>query len=82
MESKSADRNIPKNKLNIVVPGNVKRMCMLVEVAIWLDRNVIKEETEKILIKKTFRVDIQRMWLIKTNVTSNNIGNWNHLKII
>ena len=41
------DRTIPNNKLDIIIRNNEKRTCMLIDVAISGDRNVIKKEAEK-----------------------------------
>ena len=43
------DRTIPNNKPDIIIRDNEKRTCMLIDVAISGDRNVIKKEAEKIL---------------------------------
>jgi hypothetical protein len=43
------DRTIPNNKRDIISRDNEKGTCMLIDVAISGDRNVIKKETEKIL---------------------------------
>jgi hypothetical protein len=40
-------RIIPDNKLDIIICGNEKGTCMLIDVAISEDRNVIKKEAEK-----------------------------------
>jgi hypothetical protein len=47
---------------------------MLIEVAISGDRNVIKEEAEKILKYKDLTIEIQRMWNVKTKVIPVIIG--------
>jgi hypothetical protein len=47
---------------------------MLINVAIWGDRNVIKKEAEKILKYKDLTIEIQRMCNVKTNVTPVIIG--------
>jgi hypothetical protein len=41
---------------------------MLIDVAIWGDRNVIKKEVEKILKYKDLTIEIQRIWKVKTRV--------------
>jgi len=41
---------------------------MLIDVAISGDRNVIKKEAEKILKYKDLKIEIQRMWNVKTKV--------------
>jgi hypothetical protein len=43
------DRTIPNNKPDLVIRDNEKRTCMLIDVVISGDRNVIKKEAEKIL---------------------------------
>jgi hypothetical protein len=47
---------------------------MLIDVAISGDRNVIKEEAEKILRYKDLTIEIQRMWNVKTKVIPVIIG--------
>jgi hypothetical protein len=46
------DRTIPNNKIDIIICDNEKRTCMLIDVAISGDKNVIKKEAEKFLKKK------------------------------
>ena len=41
------DRTIPNNKPDIIISDNEKRTCMLIDVAISGDRNVIKKEAER-----------------------------------
>ena len=41
---------------------------MLIDFAISVDRNVIKNEAEKILKYKDLTIEIQRMWNVKTKV--------------
>ena len=55
------DRTIPNNKPDIIIRDNGKRTCMLIDVAISGDRNVIKKEDEKILKYKDLTIEIQRM---------------------
>ena len=62
------DRTMPNNKPDIVIRDNEKGTCMLIEVAISGDRNVIKKEAEKILKYKDLTIQIQRMWNVKTKV--------------
>jgi len=67
------DRAIPNNKPDII-RDNEKRICMLIDVAISGDRNVIKKEAEKILKYKDLTIEIQRMWNVKTKVIPVIIG--------
>jgi len=62
------DRTIPNNKPDIIIRDNEKVTCMLIDVAISGDRNVIKKEAEKILKYKYLIIEIQRMWNVKTKV--------------
>jgi hypothetical protein len=62
------DRTIPNNKPDVIIRDNEKRTCMLIDVAISGDRNVIKKETQKILKYKDLTIEIQRMWTVKTKV--------------
>ena len=44
--------------INITIRDNEKGTCMLIDVAISGDRNVIKKEAEKILIYKDLTIEI------------------------
>ena len=59
---------------NIIIRDNEKGTCMLIDVAISGDRNVIKKEAEKILEYKDLTTEIQRMWNVKTKVITVIIG--------
>jgi len=58
----------------IITRDNKKGTCMLIDVAISGDRNVIKKEAEKILKYKDLTIEIQRMWNVKTKVIPVIIG--------
>jgi len=62
------DINIPNNKPDIIIRDNEKGTCMLIDVAISGDRNVINEEAEMILKYKDLTIEIQLMWNVKTKV--------------
>ena len=51
-------RTIPNNKPDIIIRNNEKGTCMLIDVAISGDRNVIKKEAEKILKYKDLTIEI------------------------
>jgi hypothetical protein len=68
------DRTIPNNKPDIITWDSEKGTCMLIDVAILGDRNVIKKEAKKILKYKDIIIEIQHMWNVKTNVTLVIIG--------
>ena len=58
----------------IIIRYNKKGTCILIDVAISVDRNVIKKEAEKILKYKDLTIEIQRMWNVKTRVIPVIIG--------
>jgi len=62
------DRTIPNNKPDIIIRDNEEGTCMLIDVAISGDRNVIKKEAKKILKYKDLTIEIQRMWIVKTEL--------------
>ena len=68
------DRTIPNNKPDIIIRDNEKGTCMIIDVAISGDRNVIKMEAEKILKYKDLTIEIQRMWNVKTKMIPVIIG--------
>jgi hypothetical protein len=68
------DNNIIIIIIIIIIRDNEKRTCMLIDVAISGDRNVIKKEAKKILKYKDLTVEIQRMWNVKTKVIPVIIG--------
>ena len=68
------DRTIPNNKPHITIRDNGKGTCMLIDVVILVDRNVIKKEAEKILKYKDLTIEIQRMGKVKTRVIPVIIG--------
>jgi hypothetical protein len=68
------DRTITNNKPDIIIRDNEKGTCMLINVAISGDRNVIKKETETILKYKDVTIEVQRMWNVKARVIPVIIG--------
>jgi len=61
MQSTSADKIIPNNKLDIIIHDDEKGTCTLRDAAISGDKNVIKKEAEKILKYKDLTTEIQHM---------------------
>jgi hypothetical protein len=55
------NRTTPNNKPDVKIRDNEKRTCMLIDVAIPGDINVIKKEVKKILKYKDLTTDIQCM---------------------
>jgi hypothetical protein len=68
------DITIPNNKPDIIIRDNEKRTCMLIDVAISEDRNVIKKEADKILKYKDLTIEIHRTRNVKTKVILVIIG--------
>jgi hypothetical protein len=66
--------NNNNNKPDIIIRDNEKGTCILIDVTISGDRNVIKKETEKILKYEDLTIEIQRMWNVKTRVIPVIIG--------
>jgi hypothetical protein len=62
----------PITSQTFVIRDNEKGTCMLIDVAIPGDRNVIQKEAEKMLKYKDLTIEIQR----------NNWSDCNHFKII
>ena len=58
-------RTIPNNKPDIIIRDNQKRTCMLIDVAIPGDKNVIEKEAKKILKYKDLIIEIERVWNVK-----------------
>jgi len=56
------DRTIFNNNPDITIRDNGKITCMLIDVVISRDRNVIKKEAEKTLKYKVLLIEMQRMW--------------------
>jgi len=55
------DNNNNSNKPDIIIRDNEKGTCMLIDVAISGDRNVIKQEAENSRKYKDLTIEIQRM---------------------
>jgi hypothetical protein len=68
------DRTVPNNKPDIIIRDKEKETCVLIDVAISGDRNVIKKEADKILKYKDLTIEIQRMWNVKARVTPVIVG--------
>jgi len=68
------DRTIPNNYPDIIIGDIEKGTCMLIDVTISGDRNVIKKELEKILKYKDLTIEIQRTCNVKTQVIPVIVG--------
>jgi hypothetical protein len=69
------DRTVANNKPeNSIIRDNEKETCMLIDVAITGERNVVNRGAEKILKYKDLKIEIQRMWSVKARVILVVIG--------
>ena len=68
------DRTVRNNKPDIIICYDKKGTCMLIDVTIPEDRNVIKREAEKILKYTDLITEIQRVWNVKGKVIPVIIG--------
>jgi hypothetical protein len=67
------DRTIPISKPGVIIRDKQGK-CILIDDAFRGDRNVIKNEAEKILKYKYVIIDIQRMWNVIAKVIPLIIG--------
>jgi hypothetical protein len=70
------DREVMANRPDIIIKNRKLKMCVLLDVAIPADRNVMQKEAEKKL-KYSFKVkfkslciEMQRMWNMKCMIIS------------
>jgi hypothetical protein len=68
------DDNNNNNNKDIVIRDIEKGSCLLIDVEIPGDRNVIQKEAEKILKYKDLTIEIQRMCNVKTRMIPVIIG--------
>ena len=62
------DRTIPNSKLDTIIYDNEKGMCMLIDVAILGDRNMINKDAKKLQKYYDLTTEIECMWNVKKNV--------------
>jgi len=58
----------------IIIRNSIQGTCMLIDVTIPGDRNVIRKEADKILTYKDITAEIQRMWNVKVKVIPVTVG--------
>jgi hypothetical protein len=59
---------IRNNKPDVIIRGNEKGTCPVIQISISETRNVIKKEAEKILKYKNLKTEIQYVRNVKTKV--------------
>jgi hypothetical protein len=68
------DKEVLENRPDIIIKSEKDKICLLIDVAIPSDRNVVKKESEKKLKYKNLSIEIQRMWNMKCFVIPVLIG--------
>jgi hypothetical protein len=68
------DREVLANRPDIIIKNKKDKICLLINVAIPSDRNVVQKESENKLKHKNLSIEIQRMWNMKCFVIPVIIG--------
>ena len=68
------DRTIMANKPDVVVLSHRDKKCLLIEVSIPEDRNVLMKEIEKIHKYRDSKIEVSRMWRVKTKTVPVVVG--------
>jgi hypothetical protein len=68
------DREVLANRPDIIIKNKKHKTCLLIDVAIPSDKNVIQKEAEKKLKYKNLSIETQRMWGMKCFVIPVIIG--------
>ena len=68
------DRCIPANRPDIIIKDMKSKRCLLIDVSVPADKNVISKEAEKRLKYRDLSIEISRMWQMKTYVVPVVVG--------
>jgi len=68
------DREVTANRPYIKIKNKKEKTCVLIDVAIPADRNVVQKEEEKKLRYKSLFIEIKRMWNLKCTIVPVIIG--------
>jgi hypothetical protein len=68
------DREVLGNRPDIIIKNKKDKICLLIDVAIPSDRNVVNKEAKKKLKYKNLSIEIQQMWNMKCLVIAVVIG--------
>ena len=68
------DRTILANRPDLIILNKNEQNCLIVDVAVPDDVNVLKKETEKRLKYKDLQIEISRMWNVKTKLLAVVVG--------
>jgi hypothetical protein len=73
-QGRQTDREVLANRPDIIIKNKKDKTCLLIDVAIPVDKNVIQKEAEKKLKYRNLSIEIQRMWNMKCFVIPVIIG--------
>jgi len=59
------DREVTDNMPDIIIKNKKEKTCILIDVAVPADRNVVQKDAEKQLKYKSVCTEIQQMWNMK-----------------
>ena len=69
MESAAhTDREVKANRPDRIIENKKEKTCILIDVAMPADRNVVQKEAEKELKYKSLCIEIRRMWNLKCKI--------------
>lgn len=68
------DRSITANRPDIILRNELGKTCLIIDVSVPQDSNVDKKEAEKCLKYRDLAIEIERMWMTKTEVIPIVIG--------
>ena len=68
MESRGTHTEVMANRTDVIIKNRKEKTCILIDVAIQADRNVMQKETENKLKYKNLCTEIQRMCNMKCTI--------------
>jgi predicted phage tail protein len=74
VESRGTYTEVTANRPDIIIKNKNEKTCVLIDVAIAVDRNVTQKEAEKKLQYKSLCIEIPRMWSMKCMIIPVVIG--------
>ena len=68
------DREVIANRPDIIIKNKKVKTCILLDMAIPADRNVVQKVAEKKLKYKRLCIEIKRVWNLKCTITPTIVG--------
>ena len=62
------DTEVTANRTDTIIKNKEKKICIIIDVAIPTDSNVVQKEAEKELKYKCLCIEIKRMWNLKCTI--------------